>query len=140
GELAGQLLYRTGDPVVVAVRGQAEQLDELAPDRDEPGPVDEQGGPGPDAADELRAVLDQVVVAGAQVRPVTRLHVAHRVEAVGQVGQGVVDQVAGEQDQVGVEPAGLLHDAPHGRAAGEGADVQVGHQADPQPVQPRRQA
>ena len=80
------------------------------------------------------------MVADAQVRPVTRLHVGHRVEGVGQVGQGVVDQVAGEQDQVGIEPAGFLHDALHGLAAGEGADVQVGHQGDPQPVQLRRQA
>ena len=36
----------------------------------------------------------------------------------------MVDQVAGEQNQVGIEPAGFLHDAFHGLAAGEGADVQ----------------
>jgi len=99
GQLPCQLLYRVRDQGLVPVPGQTEQLDELAPDRNDPGLVDEQGDTGPDAADELRAVLDQVVVADAQIRPVTRLHVAHRVEGVGKVGQGVVDQVAREQDR-----------------------------------------
>ena len=140
GNLARQLSYRTLNPGLVAFQGKPSNWTSWPRMGMTWDSLTSRGTRASDAADELRAVLDQVVVAYAQVRPVSRLHVGNRVEGVGQVGQGVVDQVAGEQDQVGIEPAGLLHDAFHRLAAGEGAYVQVGYQGDPQPVQLRRQA
>src|SRR6202030_2997655 len=56
------------------------------------------------------AVLNQVVVAHAHGQAPGRVHPVDRVDGGREIGEGEIDQVAGEQNQVSAQLVGRLDD------------------------------
>src|SRR5438132_11137290 len=62
------------------------------------------------AAFELRTVLDQVMITFDQVNTGAAFHRSHQIKTMVEVSESIVDQVTGEQDEIGTE---LVNDSNH---------------------------
>ena len=74
---------------------------------------------------EFRPVFDQVVISFDDVNAEPGLHLPNESESFVEVGQSVVDQIAGEKDQIGTKIVGCCDNIAQYLAGSESSDMHV---------------
>jgi hypothetical protein len=90
------------------------------------------------APDELLGILDEIMISLAHEHTRSCSHRFHQIERVRKVVQRIVDEVAGEKNQIRLQIVRRPHDIVEDTAFGESSDVQVAHLRDRQAVKRRR--